>query len=318
MGHQVFRVEKRKAADLFGKLGRHLAGDVRPEEALSRPGLEAVVELVPDRRDVAAAVLQRVAQARGPGRPGIGLVEIVMGGPPPRESKGAWENDQYDRWASSCRDHVLACFREQGEEGIKGGFVAGMWVHRDERGDHCHALVCTAMEVSTKDGGFRWSASWDRARPYLAELELGCRGTAKQQLSSAHDRFFRAVSSVYGIGRGKPGSKAVHTETDRGKGLRDRLADTQARLAEVTADLAAAAAAGAAAAWDAEKRKQETSRERRKARSDKCRSWRAGAGEVRTWTETATATGPQRTLRGRAQPRPGNGSGRPAETPPSR
>ena len=218
---QVFRVEGRRKLD--AGLVRHVRGEARPAEALGRPEWDgrSAVAIYNGAREAEAVVARAQSIKRG-GAPGIPWRDALFAGPPPFEAKNRWSQKRTLEWASDTFDWL----RDQLARATPGHRPAihSAVMHLDERSAHLHTIFAPIIY-----DGQGPKLSWKRLQSDMAggESTYGPR-----QMRVLQDSLYESVSKSYGLERGERGSRRPHADPDRMMGLRDRLADTQARLKE--------------------------------------------------------------------------------------
>lgn len=207
-------------------LAAHDGGRSLPREAVPRDGTPPSIPLPGlDQKEFAAARewLERWREGakRRKGKPGAEAVDVIIAGPPPRESAEKWTDQQVLDWG---RD-IVDTFREAlPPEAL---FLEGA-LHLWERAPHAHALI-----LPVADGRLSWKATQEHLCRSLAGDVPADR---RRQMSLIQDGCHAAFGEPYGLERGEVGSKARHRPPDRDKGLIERTADTQAMAARVQSE----------------------------------------------------------------------------------
>ena len=129
------------------------------------------------------------------GRPPNEAVMILLAGPPAYGTLAQWPDDMELKWAKASDAWARKVFGD--------GPVFVSCLHRDEKSPHLHVTG-----VPLCDGRISWNAR-------LAELLPGV--AARDRYRALQDSYHSEVGKRFGLARGVPGSKAVHTKPQRQK-----------------------------------------------------------------------------------------------------
>ena len=218
---QVFRVEGRRKLD--AGLVRHVRGEVRPAEALGRPEWDgrSAVAIYNGARKPRRWWPRHRPSSEGVRREFPGVMRCLRVRRLSR-AKNRWSQERTLEWASDTFDWL----RDQLARATPGQRPAihSAVLHLDERSAHLHTIFAPIIY-----DGQGPKLSWKRLQSDMAggESTYGPR-----QMRVLQDSLYESVSKSYGLERGERGSRRPHADPDRMMGLRDRLADTQARLKE--------------------------------------------------------------------------------------
>ena len=208
-GIQVLRMEKR--VSIGGALGGHIDGLMRPDEAVTRAGMEAVelldldgrvmtLQEQEDRKREAQKHLDECRKVRSRGPKPRGAVEFIVAG---LDWNAAIEKQR--EYIAAAGRHLLKC-------GGPGCRLAHLSLHLDETTPHGHAVLVVADE--------KGRLGWNRVRS-----GFGMTGaeSGRALMGAMQERFHREVAHGFGLGRGTPGSGLTHEPIDRVAGVKKRL-----------------------------------------------------------------------------------------------
>ena len=215
MVDQVLRMEARSNPIAnTSHLVQHILGEIRPKNAVARPGLPAASVLVNDVDAARAAMDAELARPRRGAHP-CPAVDFIFAGPPPHDGPRAWKKEVVDAWAET----TLAWVRDYCPDAP----VAAAAVHWDERSPHMHLLLAPIAREGEK---VRLGIKAIRKR-----LASGVpapkrkRGQHRDELSAVQDAYHEHVTRRFGLGRGNLQSTARHVKVDALEGTERRLND---------------------------------------------------------------------------------------------
>ena len=215
MADQVLRMEARSnPITNTSHLVQHILGEIRPKNAVPRPGLPAASVLVNDVDAARAAMDAELARPRRGAHP-CPAVDFIFAGPPPHDGPRAWKKEVVDAWAET----TLAWVRDYCPDAP----VAAAAVHWDERSPHMHLLLAPIAREGEK---VRLGIKAIRKR-----LASGVpapkrkRGQHRDELSAVQDAYHEHVTRRFGLGRGNTQSTARHVKVDALEGTQRRLND---------------------------------------------------------------------------------------------
>ena len=205
MATQVLRFETRATGQRA--LLEHYIGTRRPAHAKPRPSLPPVREIF-HRWGSADSIKAKVGEAQKRhkshklrGKAPAPLVDVMIAGPPPYASRGAWARPKLEQWfldaAGWVRDRVTAV----------GGQVVGAWIHEDERSPHLHICIIPSLPDGTLGWGKLQRAIGAKEAPVHDRVTKAEMSASMVQIQ---DAFHEAVSVKHGLGRGQKGSKRKH------------------------------------------------------------------------------------------------------------
>ena len=215
MSDQVLRMEARSSPiDSTSHLVQHILGEIRPRNAVPRPGLPAVDVLVNDVDAARAAMDAELARPRRGAHP-CPAVDFIFAGPPPHDGPCAWKVEVVETWAST----TLAWVRRYCPDAV----IAAAAVHWDERSPHMHLLLAPIVRE-----GEKVRLGIKAIRKSLASgvpAPKRKRGQHRDELSAVQDSFQKHVGARFGLRRGNTQSTARHVAVDALEGTQRRLND---------------------------------------------------------------------------------------------
>ena len=215
MSDQVLRMEARSnPIASTSHLLQHILGEIRPRNAVARPGLPAVSVLVNEVDAARAAMDAELAKPRRGARPCPAL-DFIFAGPPPHDSPYAWKRAGVDAWAEATLDWVRAYCPDAP--------VAAAAVHWDERSPHMHLLLAPIVREGAK---VRLGIKAIRKRLASGvQAPQRKRGQHRDELSAVQDAYHKHVAAQFGLNRGNTQSTARHVKVDALEGAQRRLND---------------------------------------------------------------------------------------------
>ena len=215
MADQVLRMEARsQPISASCHLVQHILGEIRPKNAVPRPGLPAVEVLADDVDAARAAMDAELARPRRGAHP-CRAVDFILAGPPPHDGPYAWKKEAVDDWAKAALAWVRAYCPDAP--------VAAAAVHWDERSPHMHLLLAPIV----REGG-KVRLGIKAIRQRLAsgvEAPRRKRGQHRDELSAVQDAYHEHVARRFGLRRGNTQSTARHVKVDALEGAQRRLHD---------------------------------------------------------------------------------------------
>ena len=215
MSDQILRMEARSNPIAnTSHLVQHILGEIRPRNAVPRPGLPAVSVLVNDVDAARAAMDAELAKPRRGAHP-CRAVDFILAGPPPHDGPYAWKRAVVDAWAEATLDWVRTYCPDAP--------VAAAAVHWDERSPHMHLLLAPIVREGAK---VRLGIKAIRKRLASGvEAPQRKRGQHRDELSAVQDAYHKHVARRFGLERGNTQSTARHVKVDALEGAQRRLND---------------------------------------------------------------------------------------------
>lgn len=241
--YQILRIAGR--ADYPGaRLSKHIDGRVRPETAISRPGVPDV-RVMRDSLDMARKAVQEAMKKPRPGRPPWKSVDLVFGGPPPASGPDAWPVEKVDAWAEATVQWVSRKVARS-----PGTILALAALHWDENSPHVHVQLAPLRREGKpgKKGSTRLSIGIEAMNRCLAGVDSTKPITisGRKLLSMIQDSYHREVGRKFGLARGesvdkkRKGAVRRHAPTDPVIAMENRLhaAEQSVQVAEQKVEVA--------------------------------------------------------------------------------